>query len=254
MSRDVSTLQDVIEYHFRVPFHLQHALTHRSHSQESPEEKPHNERLEFLGDAVLGFVVSERLIDRFPSYPEGKLTKIKAYLVSSANLVKVAQELDLGAYLHLGRGEELSGGRMKKALLVNTLEALIAAIYLDGGMEGAAHFVDRVILTADAVAAADVNFEADNYKSVLQELLQGEKLPAPAYRIAQEAGPPHQRTFTIELVVGELFRTWAKGSTKKAAEQEAARLALGHFRKGLEAAPAGSASSKCNATPSPPVE
>ena len=238
MSRDLSTLQDTIKYQFRVPSHLHHALTHRSHSQESPEEKPHNERLEFLGDAVLGFVVSERLIDRFPSYPEGKLTKIKAYLVSSANLVKVAQELDLGAYLYLGRGEELSGGRTKRALLVNTLEALIAAIYLDGGMEAAAQFVDRVILTKDSVAVADVNFEADNYKSVLQELLQAEKLPSPAYRIAQEAGPPHRRTFTIELLVGELFRASANGSTKKAAEQEAARIALEYFRKGLETASA----------------
>jgi ribonuclease-3 len=179
MSGDLSTLQEVIEYRFRAIAHLQHALTHRSHAQESPDEKPHNERLEFLGDAVLGFVVSERLIDRFPAYPEGKLTKIKAYLVSSANLVKVAQDLDLGNYLYLGRGEELSGGRGKKALLVNTLEALIAAIYVDGGLEAAARFVDRVILTPEAVSLADLNFEAENYKSTLQELLQGEKLPAP---------------------------------------------------------------------------
>jgi ribonuclease-3 len=237
MSGDLSTLQDVIDYRFRSPAHLHHALTHRSHAQESAVEKPHNERLEFLGDAVLGFVVSERLIDRFPTYPEGKLTKIKAYLVSSANLVKVAQELDLGAYLYLGRGEELSGGRGKKALLVNTLEALIAAIYRDGGLEAAARFVDRVILTSHAVALADLNFEADNYKSTLQELLQGEKLPAPAYRIAEEAGPPHRRTFTVELLVGELFRATAEGTTRKAAEQEAARIALRHFRKAQESAP-----------------
>jgi ribonuclease III len=237
MSGDLSTLQNVIEYRFRSLAHLQHALTHRSHAQESPIEKPHNERLEFLGDAVLGFVVSERLVDRFPSYPEGKLTKIKAYLVSSANLVKVSQELDLGAYLYLGRGEELSGGRAKKALLVNTLEALIAGIYRDGGLDAAAQFVDRVILTPEAVQLADLNFEADNYKSTLQELLQGEKLPAPSYRIADEAGPPHRRTFTIELRVGELFRATAEGSTRKAAEQEAARIALQHFRGTLDAQP-----------------
>jgi ribonuclease III len=233
MSGDLSTLQDIIEYRFRTSAHLHHALTHRSHAQESPVEKPHNERLEFLGDAVLGFVVSERLIDRFPSYAEGKLTKIKAYLVSAANLVKVAQELDLGSYLYLGRGEELSGGRGKKALQVNTLEALIAAIYLDGGLDAAARFVDRVILTPEAVALADLNFEAENYKSTLQELLQGEKLPAPAYRIIEEAGPPHRRTFTVELLVGDLFRAAAEGSTKKAAEQEAARIALQHFQKGV---------------------
>jgi ribonuclease III len=237
MSGDLSTLQDVIEYRFRSLAHLQHALTHRSHAQESPVEKPHNERLEFLGDAVLGFVVSERLIDRFPSYAEGKLTKIKAYLVSSANLVKVSQELDLGAYLYLGRGEELSGGRGKKALLVNTLEALIAGIYLDGGLDAAAHFVDRVILTPEAVKLADLNFEADNYKSTLQELLQGEKLPSPSYRIADEAGPPHRRTFTIELRVGDLFSATAEGSTRKAAEQEAARIALQYFRSTLETQP-----------------
>ncbi len=237
MSGDLSTLQDVIEYRFRSLAHLQHALTHRSHAQESPVEKPHNERLEFLGDAVLGFVVSERLIDRFPAYPEGKLTKIKAYLVSAANLVKVSQELDLGTYLYLGRGEELSGGRGKKALLVNTLEALIAAIYLDGGLNPAAQFVDRVILTSAAVHQADLNFEADNYKSTLQELLQGEKLPSPAYRIAEEAGPPHRRIFTIELKVGDLFRATAEGSTRKAAEQEAARIALRHFRESLDGQP-----------------
>jgi ribonuclease-3 len=231
MSGDLSTLQDVIEYRFRTSAHLHHALTHRSHAQESPVEKPHNERLEFLGDAVLGFVVSERLIDRFPAYPEGKLTKIKAYLVSAANLVKVAKDLDLGSYLYLGRGEELSGGRGKKALLVNTLEALIAAIYLDGGLDAAARFVDRVILTSEAVGLADLNFEADNYKSTLQELLQGEKLPSPVYRVIEEAGPPHRRTFTVELLVGDLFRATAEGTTKKAAEQESARIALGHFQK-----------------------
>lgn len=237
MSGDLSSLQNAIEYQFVVADHLRHALTHRSHAQESADEKPHNERLEFLGDAVLGFVVSERLIERFPAYPEGKLTKIKAYLVSSANLVKVASELDIGSYLYLGRGEELSGGRAKKALLVDTLEALIAAIYLDGGLDAAERFVDRVILTEEAVALADLNFEADNYKSTLQELLQGAKLPTPSYRIVEEAGPPHRRTFTIELVVADLVRTTAQGSTKKAAEQKAACIALQRIRKSLEPQP-----------------
>lgn len=233
MSGDLSSLQDVLEYQFEATDHLRQALTHRSHAQESPDDTPHNERLEFLGDAVLGFIVSERLIDRFPDYSEGKLTKIKAYLVSSANLVKVARELDIGSYLYLGRGEELSGGRAKKALLVDTLEALIAAIYLDGGLEAAEHFIDRVILTEEAVALADLNFEADNYKSTLQELLQGAKFPTPSYRVIEEAGPPHKRTFTVELVVPDLVRTTAQGSTKKAAEQKAACAALQQVRKSL---------------------
>jgi ribonuclease-3 len=237
MSGDLSSLQDVIEYRFEVEDHLRHALTHRSHAQESPDDKPHNERLEFLGDAVLGFVVSQRIIARFPTYPEGKLTKIKAYLVSSANLVKVSRELDIGSYLYLGRGEELSGGRAKKALLVDTLEALIAAIYLDGGLEMAERFVDRVILTEEAIALADLNFEADNYKSTLQELLQGDKLPSPCYAVIEEAGPPHKRTFTVELTVGDLVTAKAQGSTKKAAEQKAACIALQRLRKTLEAAP-----------------
>jgi ribonuclease-3 len=237
MSGDLSALQDVIEYRFEVEDHLRHALTHRSHAQESPDEKPHNERLEFLGDAVLGFVVSERLTVRFPTYPEGKLTKIKAYLVSSANLVKVSRDLDIGCYLFLGRGEELSGGRAKKALLVDTLEALIAAIYLDGGLEAAERFVDRVILTEEAIALADLNFEADNYKSTLQELLQGGKLPAPSYSVIEETGPPHKRTFTVELTVGDLVTAKAHGSTKKSAEQKAACIALQRLRKTLDAPP-----------------
>ncbi len=234
MPAELSALEKRIGYGFRAPECLQQALTHRSYTQESPEAQPDNERLEFLGDAVLGLIVSERLIAAFPGYPEGRLTQLKASLVSAVNLVEVARRLQLGDYLYLGRGEELSGGRQKKALLVDALEALIAAIYLDGGAQAAAEFVDHSILSEEAIAAADHNLEAHNYKSALQELLQASKLAPPKYRVIDEAGPPHHRTFTIELRIGDAFLGQAEGSTKKEAEQEVARQALAQLRDRLE--------------------
>jgi ribonuclease-3 len=229
VSAEPSILEEKIGYRFRERGRLEQALTHRSFTQEDQARSPHNERLEFLGDSVLGFVASEGLSAQFPSYSEGQLTKLKAFLVSGANLVEVARALDLGEYLRLGRGEHKSGGRTKKALLVDALEALIAAIYLDGGLEAARSFIERAILTPPLIEAAEQNLEIDNFKSALQEWLQSHKLPLPSYRAVHEAGPPHKRHFTVELAVGKTYAVTAEGSTKKAAEQEAARLALEHF-------------------------
>lgn len=222
-------LQERIHHRFGNPGLLEHALSHRSYAQEASGGRPHNERLEFLGDAVLGFVVSKSLMDRFPSYTEGQLTKLKAFLVSAAHLVEVARRLSLGESLLLGIGEERSGGREKKALLVDTFEAVIAAVYLDGGLEPARQFVESHVLTEEALREANDNLEIDNFKSALQELLQGRKLPTPGYQIVSQSGPPHRRTFTIELRVGRLFSATAQGSTRKAAEQETARQALEYF-------------------------
>ncbi len=229
MDTSPAPIEDLIGYRFVDSALLDQALTHRSHTQEAPEVRPHNERLEFLGDAVLGLVVSENLVGRLPGAAEGQLTKLKAYLVSSANLEIAARSLDLGRHLHLGRGEELSGGREKKALLVDALEALIAAVFLDGGLTAARHLCERHILTESAFQAAALHSDSGNFKSALQEFLQQQKLPKPEYEVVREIGPDHIRRFEIELRVGGLFSSRAEGSTKKSAEQEAARLALDHF-------------------------
>jgi ribonuclease-3 len=229
MDTSPTSIEDLIGYHFADRALLEQALTHRSHTQEAAEIPPHNERLEFLGDAVLGLVVSENLVARFPTAAEGPLTKLKAYLVSAANLEIAARALDLGRHLHLGRGEELSGGREKKALRVDALEALIAAVFLDGGLPAARSFCEQHILTEEAFAVAAHHSESGNFKSALQEFLQQQKLPKPTYHVVRESGPDHNRTFEIELQVGSLFSSQAEGSTKKSAEQDAARLALDHF-------------------------
>jgi ribonuclease-3 len=205
---------------------LHRALTHKSHSFET---QPHaeftdNEQLEFLGDSILGFLVSERLVSELPSYPEGRLSKIKAHLVSSAHLYEVARDLHLGEYLILGRGEEMSGGRAKKALLANAVEALIAALYLDGGIAPVRRFVvDRII--ANFQPPPDAQDGITDYKSALQELAQSRKLPQPRYDIVAERGPAHSKTFVVEVRVGGKSSK-AEGMSKKSASQSAARLVL----------------------------
>src|SRR6266852_7708461 len=209
---------------------LLRALTHSSRVHESqaaelPDPSSDNEQLEFLGDAVLGFLVSESLVARFPSYPEGRLSKLKAHLVSAAHLYEVARRIELGQYLFLGRGEEMSGGRDKRTLLVNCLEALIAALYLDGGIEATREFVNRWIFV-DAEGEA---FEQEilgapivDFKSALQELAQARKLPQPRYVIVKERGPEHSKTFTIQARVGRDWIGQAEGLSKKSAAQNAA--------------------------------
>ena len=195
-------------------------------TRQTPREvSSNNERLEFLGDSVLGLVVSQRLVERFPELPEGHLTKLKASLVRAENLVEVARRLKLGAYLRIGRGEEISGGRNKKGLLEDALEALIAAIYLDGGLDAASSFLDRTVLTGTALEAANDNLAVDNYKSALQEYLQARAMPPPVYTVADETGPPHRKTFTMEVCV-QGVATRAEGASKRSAEQKAAQLAL----------------------------
>ncbi len=229
MAAELAKLEEAIEYRFRNSELLEQAVTHSSYSQ-TPAPSSNNERLEFLGDSILGFIVSERLSAQFPNRPEGELTKLRASLVSAANLVKVAQGLNIGTYLLLGRGEEISGGRAKKTLLVNAFEALVAAIYLDGGIEAARQLVSKTVLTDTALEGAVENLALDNNKSALQELLQANKLPTPVYESVGEVGPPHSKVFTIEVRVGELFSARGEGALKKSAEQQAAGLALEFFR------------------------
>ena len=230
MDTTTPEIERIAGYSFRNRALLEEALTHRSRAQESATPI-HNERLEFLGDAVLGLIVGERLVEIYPVASEGQLTKLKAYIVSAANLVEVGRALDLGKFLRLGRGEDLSGGREKKTLLVDGLEALLAAIYLDGGIEAARRFCRQHILTDTALAAATGQSEAGNFKSGLQEWLQQQRLPTPSYKVVRESGPPHDRRFHVELRVGTLFTSQAEGSTKKSAEQTAAQAALEHFQR-----------------------
>jgi len=222
-------LENAIGYHFRNPDWLRQALTHRSHAEEAPAAGGDldNEQMEFLGDAILGFVISASLVDRFPDYDEGRLSKLKAHLVSAAHLHPVAERLEIGRFLLLGKGEELSGGRSKKALLVDTLEALVAAIYRDGGMAEAHRFVRLWIM--DSVNWAQP--PAVDFKSELQELLQERRASPPRYHVVREQGPEHQKLFTIELKIGGEQVAQAEGSSKKAAEQAAAQIALSRLRE-----------------------
>jgi ribonuclease-3 len=184
-----------------------------------------NESLEFLGDAVLGLVVADMLFRRYPGYNEGQKSKIKAAVVSTHSLGRHAEGLRLGEHLILGRGEEKTGGRFKQALLADAYEALIAAIYLDGGLPAAAAFLERELNDAIETGSAQTVVGQD-YKSALQERLQALGKPLPEYRLAGEAGPDHRKEFSIEVVVAGEVLGAATGRAKKEAEQEAARLAL----------------------------
>lgn len=209
------------------------ALTHSSYAQESSSRPRDNEQMEFLGDAVLTFVVSTTLADAFPDWEEGKLTRARAHLVAAPHLHRIARKLNLGQFLRLGRGEEKTGGRDKPALLVNALEALIAALFRDGGLDAAREFIAEFIVPKDLGAAATELFSID-YKSTLQELLQATKSVPALYRVVEECGPEHQKVFTVEAFAGENLVARGEGGNKKAAEQEAARLLLEVLAKRTE--------------------
>jgi ribonuclease-3 len=219
-------LQTQIGYRFRDRGLLEHALTHKSRAAEDASGGvADNESLEFLGDAVLGLVVAHALFEQYPDYDEGQKSKIKAQVVSTQSLARHAEQLRLGEHLILGRGEEKTGGRFKQALLADTYEALIAAIYLDGGLDAAAEFLRRELKEAmDQGAVRD--FVGQDYKSALQERLQALGRPLPEYRLSGEAGPDHRKVFSVEVVVGGDVLGAATGRAKKEAEQEAARAAL----------------------------
>ncbi len=221
----LETLQELIGYRFGQPDLLLEALTHSSYAQESSDPCRDNEQLEFLGDAVLNFLVSVHLADAFPEYDEGKLSRARARLVAAAHLSKVASRLELGEYLRLGRGEEKTGGRSKALLQVNALEAVLAALYRDGGLEAARSFVERFVLPHDLAASAEELFSVD-YKSALQEHLQAERLDPAEYRVVEEAGPEHRKTFTVEVSAGPNLAARGRGGSKKAAEQQAAQMLL----------------------------
>lgn len=227
-------LEEKLGYQFRDRSLLTHSLTHRSWSVEHRDESPvrgDNERLEFLGDSVLGFIVSESLLEEYPDESEGQLSQRKAHLVSASHLYTCALELNLGEFLLLGKGEEQNGGRARRTLLVNAVEAVLAAMHLDGGLEPAREFVHRIVLGRGEGSEQGGSPVLPNYKNVLQEEAQARGLPVPRYTIVDTTGPEHAKIFLIEATLGDRFSSRAAGSSKKAASQDAARLLVEQLEK-----------------------
>ena len=221
----LDTLEKRIRYTFRNQDLLVEALTHSSYAQEVSHPTRDNELMEFLGDAVLSLAVTLRLIEVFPEYDEGKLSHARSSLVAANYLSGVAAELDLGEYLRLGPSEEKTGGRKKAGILADAIEALLAAVYRDGGLEAAREFVERVILPADLSERVAELF-GTNFKGALQEHLQAGRQGPAQYRVVEEGGLEHQKTFTVEVKAGDGVVARGCGCSKKAAQQQAAQRAL----------------------------
>jgi len=258
---DRSALEDALGHHFQSRAMIDQALTHSSFAREAESQAPpgattaiqgDNEQLEFLGDAVLAFVISHELFRQFPEYAEGDLSKLRAHIVSARALLRPAKNLDIGKYLHLGKGEERSGGRAKNALLVNALEALIAALFLDAGLEKARLFIVNAILQPALLELQKEgsNLPVTDYKSALQELVHASGRPQPRYSLVKEHGPEHRKVFTMEVHVpapargGEAFVSRSDGGTKKRAEQGAARQAWEYLQSLQASSPTDSLSSE----------
>jgi ribonuclease III len=232
---ELEPLERIIGYRFRDRGLLEHALTHRSRVHEDASGGViDNESLEFLGDSVLGFVIADLLFRQFPQHNEGQKSKLKASIVSAASLGRLAEKVGLGDFLILGRGEEKTGGRQKLALVADCYEALIAAIYLDGGIEPARAFIERQfedLIQEARRTGADAAFTED-YKSALQEWLQSHDRGLPVYRLAAEIGPAHRRRFEVEVMVNGQPVARAEGKSKKEAAQAAAKVALERLAAG----------------------
>jgi ribonuclease-3 len=204
---------------------LQNALKHRSHVHVAGQDREQsNERLEFLGDAVLGLVVNEALYQRFPDRSEGDLTKMKALLVCGAHLSEVAGEIDLGVHIRMSRSEAATGGRHRSSILADTTEALIGAIYLDGGLEAARGVISRILLASSDRVLARRSLR--NFKSRLQELIQARHKSPPRYRVLEVEGPDHDRLFKVAVIFNGRTLGLGEGRNKKTAEQNAAKEAL----------------------------
>jgi ribonuclease-3 len=212
------------------PALLERALVHSSFINENPGSAPgHNERLEFLGDAVLDCIVAEKLYQELPDLSEGDLTKLRAALVRRDTLAGIARDIDLGAFLAMGKGEEASGGRERALNLAGALEAVIAAVYLDRGLAVTAELVFRLL--GDVWAEAVRRDTGTDYKSRLQEVVQSRWQLTPSYRLIEETGPDHAKTFTVEVQAGRRVLGSGRGKSKKLAETEAARAALAHLEE-----------------------
>ena len=222
----IKDLEAAIGYQFKNVSLLQNALAHSSYANERYHNSlMSNERLEFLGDSVLGMLVAEHLYRNFPDRPEGELTRMRADMVCEQTLAKVANGLNLGEHLLLGKGEEQGGGRNRNSILADAVESVIAACYLDGGMEAAVRFVQKFIL----INVPLTRMHNVDYKTALQERVQQKKNQVINYRLVAESGPDHDKQFTVELSINGEVVGVGKGSSKKRAEQDAARVALEKF-------------------------
>ncbi len=222
----MSELERRLGYTFRNKDLLKHALTHSSYANEKQTPERSNERLEFLGDAVLSVIVSDYLYKEHPDFPEGELTRLRSSLVCEEALHGYSGELGLGEFLLLGKGERLTGGGERPSILADTFEAVLAAIYLDGGMEPARQHVLRFVVKAEEshpVRSAD-------YKTALQEFVQRDPAASVRYELAGESGPDHNKVFTVNALRGDEVIGTGSGHSKKQAEQDAARHALEHLR------------------------
>lgn len=215
-------LEEKLHYTFRDPALLSQALCHSSYANEHrPAHIQSNERLEFLGDSVLGFVTAELLFRQHPDLPEGDLTRIRAALVCEQSLYETAQRLDLGRYLRLGRGEESGGGRQRPSILADAVEAVIAAVYLDSGMESASALISRFLMSGEQAEE-----RRKDYKTALQEFVQRKADQVMTYRMLDEQGPDHAKVFTAEVLINGESAGQGMGHSKKEAEQAAAHAAL----------------------------
>ena len=227
MQSDLENIFEILEgrlgYTFRDRSFLEEALTHRSSTNEVSGGISDNQRLEFFGDSILGFLISHSLYVRFPDAREGDLTRMRAALVDEQNLFKVAAHLDVGSFLLLGKGEEKGGGREKRSILADACEALIAAVFLDGGIRAARKVVRRLFVASDNITLSGA---ARDYKSELQELVQSRSVPAPKYELTGVDGPDHEKQYTISVLLEGIPAGSGRGRSKKEAQQAAAREAL----------------------------
>ena len=219
----IKELEAAIGYRFRNINYLQNALTHSSYANERWHNSlMSNERLEFLGDSILGMLVAEYLYASFPDRPEGELTRMRADMVCETALAVVANEIGLGAHLFLGKGEEQGGGRKRDSILADALESVIAACYLDGGMDAARRFVEVFVLPRAPIT----KLTNTDYKTMLQELIQQKRNQSLVYTLVDESGPDHDKKFVVELTLNGEVIGQGTGTSKKRAEQNAAKTAL----------------------------
>jgi len=228
-----SSLELALGHHFNDMALLREALQHSSYVNEQRElSLKDNERLELLGDAVLDLVITHMLMDNFPETQEGDLSRMRAIIVNESQLAHMAQELDLGRHLLLGKGEALSNGQEKTSILADAFEAIIAAVYLDGGLQAVFEVVERHF--SQIIQGVEERLEEEDFKSRLQELVQSRFKTIPQYKVEAEKGPDHDKTFWVRLQVGSFLTTHGTGKSKKAAEQAAASVALEKLQENEE--------------------
>jgi ribonuclease-3 len=225
---ELDELEKVLHYRFKNKDHLTLALTHSSYAYENADQDRDNEVMEFLGDSVVGLIAAHHFYDLYPDATEGDLSKLKSAASSTIGLAEYARQVKLGQYIRLGKGEEKSGGRTKDSILAGMFEAVVAALYLDGGYEAARNFYQGLIKGQSRRIKGD-EIHINNYKSALQEFLQKEDLPAPHYKLLSEAGPDHKKDFVVEVFVNKTPLAKAHGSSRKYAELKAAEMALKSF-------------------------